>query len=288
MPAATAAALPWRILVASSATQVSASGSPLSKNDQAAFHMYSRTWTKSQRMVTMTPRRAASAGIPPGWGLLASGRARPGRTWGGARTPAPPVTAAPAGPGGGGGGARAGGGPPGGPGHLPFAQLDSGGTGDRGGAVAEGPAGGLDDGKLAQPVGVLFLRQVQRRIQRVHVRGARRPVGHPRHRDLPEHRRERPVMIPFRPRARDAVRTPHRITALLAGGKQVQVTLVQPAQQLPTPRRELVLQFRMRHLRRLRAGQPRLGLLIAPPGLRERPCRLPRVLLHLSPASPFP
>jgi hypothetical protein len=85
-------------------------------------------------------------------------------------------------------------------------------------------------------------------------------------------------MIPFRPRARDAVRTPHRITALLAGGKQVQVTLVQPAQQLPAPRREVVLQFRMRQRRRLRAGQPRPGLLIARPGLRERPCRLPRVL----------
>ena len=54
IPAATWAALPRRISTACSLTQLSASGSPLSKNDQAAFHR-SRTCTKSQ--VTVTGRR---------------------------------------------------------------------------------------------------------------------------------------------------------------------------------------------------------------------------------------
>jgi hypothetical protein len=40
-------------------------------------------------------------------------------------------------------------------------------------------------GEPAQPVGMLLLRQVQRRIQRVHVAPAWRPVGDPRHHDLP-------------------------------------------------------------------------------------------------------
>ena len=46
-------------------------------------------------------------------------------------------------------------------------------------------------------------------------------------------------MTAFRPRARDPVRARHVIAALLACRQQVQVVLVQPAQQLPAPRPQL-------------------------------------------------
>jgi hypothetical protein len=60
--------------------------------------------------------------------------------------------------------------------------------------------------QLAQPVGVLFLRQIQRRVRRVHIGRPRRPVGDPSHRDLPEHRRQRPGVTRLRPGAGHAVR----------------------------------------------------------------------------------
>ena len=50
-------------------------------------------------------------------------------------------------------------------------------------------------------------------------------------------------MTAFRPRARDPVRARHVIAALLACRQQVQVILVQPAQQLPAPRLQLFLQL---------------------------------------------
>ncbi len=68
------AALPCRILRAWSATQSSASGSPGSKKDQAAFQRYSSTWMKSMTIVTVTPRLAASAVTASIWVLLPSMR----------------------------------------------------------------------------------------------------------------------------------------------------------------------------------------------------------------------
>ena len=72
IPAATWRALPCRILRAWAATHSSAAGSPLSKKDQAAFHRYSSTWMKSMTIVTVTPRRAASAVTASIWVLLPS------------------------------------------------------------------------------------------------------------------------------------------------------------------------------------------------------------------------
>ncbi len=63
--------------------------------------------------------------------------------------------------------------------RLAFPDLHAGRAGDRGGRCLVRAARGLDGGELPEPVGVLFLRQVQRRVQRVHVRPARRPVGDP-------------------------------------------------------------------------------------------------------------
>jgi hypothetical protein len=80
---------------------------------------------------------------------------------------------------------------------------------------------GLYCGELAQPVRLLFLRQVQLRVQRVHVGRTRRPVCRPGHRDLAEHRRKRPAVVPFHPRARDTVRPRHILTALLTRRQQL-------------------------------------------------------------------
>jgi len=78
-----------------------------------------------------------------------------------------------------------------------------------------------------------FLRQAQRRIRRVHVRRPRRPVRHPGHGDLPEHRRQRPGVTGLRAGPGHAVSAGHLLLALLAGRPQVQVILVHPPQQLP-------------------------------------------------------
>ena len=77
--------------------------------------------------------------------------------------------------------------------QLPFPDPHPGRAGDRGLRGLHRAARGLDGGELPQPVGVLLLRQVQRRVQKVHVAPSRRPVGDPRHRDLPEPRHQRPV-----------------------------------------------------------------------------------------------
>src|SRR5271166_7138456 len=60
--------------------------------------------------------------------------------------------------------------------YLPFSYPHAGRAGDRGTCSLYRAARGLDRGEPAEPVGVLLLRQVQRRIQRVHVAPARRPV----------------------------------------------------------------------------------------------------------------
>src|SRR5271165_868761 len=55
---------------------------------------------------------------------------------------------------------------------LPFSYYYAGRAGDRGGRRLHRAARGLDRGQLAQPVGVLLLRQVQFPVQQVHVRPA--------------------------------------------------------------------------------------------------------------------
>src|SRR6202050_4884641 len=57
------------------AVQSSMTGSRAGKRAQPAFHTYSMTWIRSMRMVTVTPRRAASASIRAIWWLSPSTRA---------------------------------------------------------------------------------------------------------------------------------------------------------------------------------------------------------------------
>jgi hypothetical protein len=72
--------------------------------------------------------------------------------------------------------------------HLAFAQSDPGGPADRLDRLVERPAGGLDGGQLAKPMGVLLLGQVQHRVGRVQVGGPGGAVGDARDADLAEHR----------------------------------------------------------------------------------------------------
>src|ERR1035441_4029226 len=81
--------------------------------------------------------------------------------------------------------------------QLPFSYPHAGRAGDRGLRVLHRAACRLDGGEPPQPVGVLLLRQVQRRVRRVHIRPARRPVRDPRHADLPEPRHQRPGPAPL-------------------------------------------------------------------------------------------
>ena len=53
--------------------------------------------------------------------------------------------------------------------QLPLPDPHAGRAGDRGTRRVDRAAGGLDRGELPQPAGMLLLRQVQRRVQRVHV-----------------------------------------------------------------------------------------------------------------------
>jgi hypothetical protein len=93
-PAATCAALPSRIAVARPATQFAASGSPGSKNVQAAFHTYSITCMKSMRIVTAMPRSAACAVTASIWVLFPSSSAIQVRSRPGSRRPASSKAAA--------------------------------------------------------------------------------------------------------------------------------------------------------------------------------------------------
>jgi len=75
--------------------------------------------------------------------------------------------------------------------------------------------------------------------------------------------------------------------AFLAGSCQVQPVLEQPPQQLPAPRIQLFLQLTVLQSRRILRRHPVLKILIALPGLRERPVLPWRVPLHRAPSFPF-
>src|SRR6266540_3613886 len=84
--AATAwATRPDRMLIAWVATHASACGSPSAWKHQAAFHKYSRTWMRSMRMWTATPRRAASARTRSSWWRAPSTSTTQVRRWVGSR-----------------------------------------------------------------------------------------------------------------------------------------------------------------------------------------------------------
>src|SRR5680860_365759 len=91
---ATRVAPPARTVWAWRRTQASAAGSPSGWKDQAAFHRYSRTWTKSTTMATLAPRASASASIRRIWWLLPSTSATQVRAWSGSRRSASSKTAA--------------------------------------------------------------------------------------------------------------------------------------------------------------------------------------------------
>ena len=57
--------------------------------------------------------------------------------------------------------------------QLPFPDPHPGRAGNRGARRLDRAPRRLDRGQLAQPVGMLLFRQVQLRVQRVHVRPAR-------------------------------------------------------------------------------------------------------------------
>ena len=171
--------------------------------------------------------------------------------------------------------------------HLPFPDPHPGRAGDRGARRLHRAARRLDRGELPQPVGVLLLRQVQRRVQRVHVAPARRPVRDPRHRDLPEPRHQRPGPALLRPRARHAVLPGHVMPPFLAGSRQVQPVLEQPPQQPPAPHVQLFLQLTVLQPRRLLRRQPVRDPPEALPRLRERPVLAGHVPLHRAPSFPF-
>jgi len=167
---------------------------------------------------------------------------------------------------------------------LPFPDPHAGRAGDRGARRLHRAARGLDRGELPQPVRVLVLRQVQRRVRRVHVRPARRPVRDPRHRDLPELRHQRPLPASFRPRADDAVLPGHVITPLLGRSRRAQPVLEQLPHQLPAPHAELFLQVSVLQTRRLFRRCPLLKLTEALPRVRERLAAGRHIPLHRAPS----
>src|SRR6266498_178024 len=79
------AACPDKVLIAWVATHASAWGSPSAWKHQAAFHKYSRTWMRSMRMWTLTPRRAASARARSSWWRAPSTSTTQVRRWVGSR-----------------------------------------------------------------------------------------------------------------------------------------------------------------------------------------------------------
>jgi hypothetical protein len=125
---------------------------------------------------------------------------------------------------------------------LPFAHASAGGPEDRLRGVLERAARGLDRGQPPQPVRVLFLRQVQRRIGRIQVRRPRRAVGHPGDRHLPEHRGQAPLMAGLRAGARHPVRAGHLAATLFPGRTKVQMILQQQPEHLPGVSLQLRLQ----------------------------------------------
>src|SRR5674476_1383584 len=76
---------PARTVWACRRTHASAAGSPSAWKHQAAFHRYSRTWTKSMMIGTATLRAWASAWIRSIWWLLPSTSATQVRAWSGSR-----------------------------------------------------------------------------------------------------------------------------------------------------------------------------------------------------------
>ena len=117
---------------------------------------------------------------------------------------------------------------------------------------------------------VLLLRQVQLLVQHVHVRQARCPAGDPAHRDLAEHRHQRPAVILLRPCPHDPLRAGHVPAALLTQRPQVQLPLEHQPQQLPAPLPGLILQIPALQRPGLRPRQPSQRLLEPLPDLRER------------------
>jgi len=86
--AMTSAERPCRMSRTRAVVQASMAGSRGSWNAQAAFHRYSMTWIRSIRMVTATPRAAASASIRAIWCLSPSTRTIQGLSRPGSRRPA--------------------------------------------------------------------------------------------------------------------------------------------------------------------------------------------------------
>ena len=114
--------------------------------------------------------------------------------------------------------------------NLAPAQPYPGSSLDGGRRVRERPAGRLDRGESAQPVGVFLDRQVQRGVRRVQVGLSPRPVGDARHRDRAEPGGQ-PPLVPVLGHAPPVpVGVDHLDQALLSYRPQIQTVLQQLAQ----------------------------------------------------------
>jgi hypothetical protein len=118
-------------------------------------------------------------------------------------------------------------------------------------------------------VGVALLGQVEGGIGGVQVRRSPMAIGQALDGHGAEHGGELAVVAGLDAAVGDAVGVDD-LDALLPGGAQVQVVLEEPAQQLPTPAVEIVLQLGVGQRAGLGALQPADDVLQARPGPAER------------------
>jgi hypothetical protein len=119
-------------------------------------------------------------------------------------------------------------------------------------------------------------RQIQRRVGRMPIPDAGRPVRQPLHGHGPEHRLQRPAVTGLDPAARHPLITDDLIQALLADRPQREMVIQQPAQQLPPVAREMLLKLGVRApggVRPVQEAQQQPELLTA----RRKPSRRGRI-----------
>ena len=95
-------------------------------------------------------------------------------------------------------------------------------------------------------MGVTLDRQVQRRVGRMQIPDAGRPVRQPLDRHRPEHRLQRTPMTGLDPTARHTLITDDLVQALLADRAQREMVIEQPAQQLPPVAVKMLLKLGVR------------------------------------------
>jgi hypothetical protein len=128
-------------------------------------------------------------------------------------------------------------------------------------------------------MGVPLDRQIQRRVGRMQIPEAGRPVRQPLHGHGAEHRLKRAHMTGLDPAARHPLITDDLIQALFADRAQREMVIKQPAQQLPPVAVKMLLKLGVREPRGVRPvqeAQQRLELLTA----RHKPGRHGRIAVR--------